>query len=84
MPNADSAEIFRRLSAVEQSINSHVAECVVRNEDFKEWRREAHSDLKILKADKAKQAGVMLVLATLASMLGSGGVFALFKVLGGQ
>lgn len=82
MPNAESAEIYRRLSAVEQAINSHTAECVVRNDDIKEWRREAHADIQSLKLDRAKFIGIAIAVSTIASALGSGGVIALFKVLG--
>ena len=80
---SDSAEIYRRLSAVEQAINAHTAECVVRNEDLKEWRKEAHSDIQSLKLDRAKFIGIAIAISTLASALGSSGVIALFKAFGG-
>lgn len=82
MPNSESAEIYRRLSAVEQAINAHTAECVVRNDDLKDWRRAAHADIESLKIDRAKAFGIMLAASTLASVLGTSGVIALFKVFG--
>lgn len=82
MPTADSAEIYRRLSAVENAINAHTAECVVRNEDMKEWRNAAHKDIESLKIDRAKALGIAIAVSTLASALGSGGVLALFRAFG--
>lgn len=82
MPNSESAEIYRRLSAVEQAINAHTAECVVRNEDIKDWRKAAHADIESLKIDRAKAFGIMIAASTLASALGTSGVIALFKALG--
>lgn len=79
----DSAEIYRRLSAVENAINAHTAECVVRNEDMKEWRKAAHADIDSLKVDRAKAFGIALAASTLASALGASGVIALFKAFGG-
>lgn len=82
MPTADSAEIYRRLSAVENAINAHTAECVVRNEDMKEWRNAAHKDIESLKIDRDKALGIAIAVSTLASALGSGGVLALFRAFG--
>lgn len=67
---------------MEQAINAHTAECVVRNDDLKDWRRAAHADIESLKIDRAKAFGIMLAASTLASVLGTSGVIALFKVFG--
>lgn len=67
---------------MEQAINAHTAECVVRNEDMKDWRKAAHTDIESLKIDRAKAFGIMIAASTIASALGTSGVIALFKVLG--
>lgn len=67
---------------MEQAINSHTAECVVRNDDLREWRKTAHADIESLKIDRAKAFGIMIAASTIASALGTSGVIALFKVLG--
>lgn len=78
----ETGEICRRLSAVEQAISSHTAECVVRNDDMREWRKATHDDVQALKLDRAKFVGIAIAVSTIASALGSGGMLALFRVLG--
>lgn len=80
MPNAtDSAEIFNRLRAVETSIDTHRAECSIRNEQRRRWEAEIDSDVDSLKLDRAKALGIAIAASTVASALGAGGVIALFK-----
>lgn len=91
MPNeSNSAELFARLRAVEQAISNHASECNIRNENLREWMahstardKEHESDIQTLKMDRAKMAGAFLLLGTLSSAIGAGGVLALFKTLGG-
>lgn len=84
MPDSRDAggEIYRRLNAVEQAISNHMAECSVRNEDLREWRKAAHADIDSLKIDRAKAFGIAIAASTLASALGTSGVIALFKAFG--
>lgn len=79
---SDLAELYRKVNAVEQAINSHTAECTVRNEDLREWRKEAHADISSLKLDRAKFIGIAIAVSTVASALGSGGILAIFKLIG--
>lgn len=90
MPTADSAEIYRRLNAVEQATKVHEAECEVRNSILKDWmatrveqEKATAIDLHEIKVDRAKMVGAFMAISTLASALGSAGVIALFKAFGG-
>lgn len=83
MPNSNqAAELFERLRAVETSIDTHRAECSIRNEQRHRWEAEIDADVNSLKLDRAKAFGIAIAASTLASALGTSGVIALFKVFG--
>lgn len=85
MPNvSQAAELFERLRAVETSINTHRAECDIRNQQRQRWEAEIDGAVDSLKLDRAKFVGIAIAVSTVASALGSGGVIALLKVLGQQ
>lgn len=83
MPDPASAEIYERLRAVETAITTHSAECSIRNKQRERWEAEIDADVNSLKLDRAKAFGIAIAASTLASMLGTSGVIALFKAFGG-
>lgn len=83
MPNAqDSAELFGRLRAVESAIDTHRAECSIRNQQRERWEAEIDADVNSLKLDRAKALGIAIAASTVASALGTSGVIALFRAFG--
>lgn len=83
MPNDhQAAELFDRLRAVETSIDTHRAECAIRNEQRRRWEAEIDDDVTSLKLDRAKALGIAIAASTVASALGAGGMLSLFKLLG--
>lgn len=71
-----------RLRAMESWTAKHDGECSIRNAEITEWRREISSDMTSLKIEKAKVAGYLLGIAAAGSVVGTGVMQAVMKLIG--